>query len=102
MAKYDKIMKNTFESGNVRDALVFLTACVRNAFPDFNFRGIEIIRLVTSRKVIEGKSWNHDFIVRYGDLDGVPVWRVSCHRTSHGETADKSAILNADTLELIQ
>ena len=102
MAKYDKIMKNTFESGNVRDALVFLTTCVRNAFPDFNFRGIELVRLVTTRKVIEGKSWNHNFIIRYGEADGAPVWQVSCHRFSHGESADKSALLNADTLELVK
>lgn len=101
MSKTEKMIKNTFESGSVRDALLFLTTCVRNAFPEFNFRGIEIIRLVTSRKMIEGKSWNHDFVIRYGEVDGKPVWNVTCHRVSHGETADKKAVLDGNTLELI-
>ena len=100
MSKNEKIIKNTFESGSVRDGLLFLTTCVRNAFPDFNFRGIEIVRLVTSRKVIEGKSWNHSFVIRYGEIAGAPVWNVSCHRVSHGETTDKTAVLDGNTLEL--
>ena len=100
MSKNEKIIKNTFENGSVRDALIFLTTCVHNAFPEFNFRGIEILRLVTGKKIIEGKSWNHDFIIRYTECDGVAVWEVTCHRVSHGETADKKAYLDATTLKL--
>lgn len=102
MTKIEKTIINTFESGSVRDALIFLSTCVRNAFPEFNFRGIEVVRLVTGRKVIEGKSWNHDFIIRPSEVNGIQAWSVTCHRTSHGESADKKAFLNATTLEIIQ
>ena len=100
MSKTEKIIKNTFENGSVRDALIFLTTCVHNAFPDFNFRGIEVIRLVTGKKIIEGKSWNHDFIVRLSEMSGEPAWEVYCHRISQGESADKRAFLDATTLTL--
>ena len=102
MTKIEKTINTTFESGSVRDALIFLSTCIRNAFPEFNFRGIEVVRLVTGRKVIEGKSWNHDFIIRAAELDGAPVWSVTCHRTSHGETTDKKVFLDAKTLEILQ
>jgi len=101
MSKNEKIIKNTFESGSVRDALVFLTTCVHNAFPEFNFRGIEVIRLMTEKKLIEGKSWNHDFIVRLKEHNGSPAWEVYCHRISQGETQDKTAFLDAATLKMI-
>ena len=101
MSKTEKIIKNTFENGSVRDAVIFLTTCVHNAFPEFNFRGIEVLRLVTGKKIIEGRSWNHDFIVRLTENEGAQVWEVTCHRVSHGETADKVALLNATTLEHI-
>ena len=97
MTKNEKLIKNTFEGGNVRDALLFLTACVRNAFPEFNFRGIEVTRLVTGKKLIQGKSWNHEFTVKYTENG---AWEVTCHRTSHGESADKKATLDALTLEI--
>lgn len=101
MSKAEKIIKNTFEEGSVRDAIVFLTTCVHNAFPEFNFRGIEVSKLVTGKKIVEGKSWNHEFIVRLTENNGTPAWNVTCHRVSHGETADKTALLNATTLERI-
>lgn len=100
MSKYEKMIKNTFESGSVRDALIFLSTCVQNAFPEFNFRGLEVVRLVTSRKVIEGKSWNHSFTVRLTEADGNPAWEVVCHRTSRGESIDKRALLDSHTLKL--
>lgn len=101
MSKNEKIIKNTFENGSVRDALILLNTCVHNAFPEFNFRGIEVLRLVTGKKLIEGKSWNHDFILRLSEYEGAPAWEVFCHRVSHGETADKIAFLDAVTLNLI-
>ena len=101
MSKNEKIIKNTFESGSVRDALIFITLCVHNAFPDFNFRGIEVTRLVTSKKIIEGKSWNHNFTIRLSEANGIPAWEVRCHRISNGETTDKKALLDATALTLI-
>ena len=101
MTKTEKIISNTFEAGSLRDALLFLTTCVRNAFPEFNFRGIEIVRLVTGKKLIEGKSWNHDFIIKQVDNNGILVWEVTCHRISHGVSDDKEATLDIKTLELI-
>ena len=100
MAKTDKIIKNTFEGGSVCDAVILLSTCVHNAFPEFNFRGIEIVRLVTGKKIIEGKSWNHNFIIKMSEYEGEPAWEVSCHRVSHGESADKKAFLDANTLQL--
>ena len=101
MAKADKIIKNTFENGSVRDALIFLNTCVHNAFPEFNFRGMEVTKLVTGKRIVEGKSWNHEFKVKQISAEAQTVWEVSCHRTSYGESTDKKAFLNAETLELI-
>ena len=101
MLKSEKIIKKTFMEGSVRDALIFLNTCVVNAFPEFNFRGIEVSRVVTGKKVIEGKSWNHEFIIRLSELNGEPAWEVCCHRSSNGVSADKTAFLNARTLEQI-
>ena len=102
MSKTEKMIKNTFEDGSVRDALLFLTTCVHNAFPEFNFRGIEVVRLVTGKKTVEGKSWNHDFIIRLVDREGTPTWEVSCRRVSHGVSDDKKSFLDANTLKLIE
>jgi hypothetical protein len=101
MLKSEKIIKKTFEDGNIRDAMVFLITCVNNAFPEFNFRGIEIVRLVTGKRIIEGKSWNHEFIIRLSELNGAPAWEVNCHRSSNGVSADKTVFLDATTLEQI-
>lgn len=101
MSKTEKIISNTFEQGSLRDALIFVSTCVVNAFPEFNFRGIEVVRLMAGKKLVEAKSWNHDFIIKYAENDGNPVFEVSCHRISHGVTTDKKAILDAKTLKLI-
>ena len=98
--KTEKIIHNTFSLGSVRDASVFLSICVKNAFPDFYFRGIEVTNLMSGTKTVEGKSWNHALKVTRVEVNGNKAWEVSCHRISHGETADKTALLNTD-LELM-
>ena len=101
MTKNERIIRNTFEKGSVRDALILLTTCIHNAFPEFKFRGIEVTRLVIPQKTVEGKSWNHEFTVRYTDENGIPSWVVTCHRVSQGESADKTAVLDVKTLKHI-
>ncbi len=99
--KTERIITNTFAQGSIRDASVFLSTCVKNAFSEFHFRGLEITNLMPNKKAVEGKSWNHVLKVRQTELDGTTVWEVTCHRVSHGETADKKAFLDLD-LNLIQ
>ena len=92
--KTEKILQNTFSYGSIRDASVFLGMCVKNAFPEFHFRGLEITNLMPNK--IKGKSWNHVLKVkRVTDEEG-KAWEVSCHRVSEGETADKKAWLDED------
>ena len=100
--KIERITKNAFSSGSLRDASAFLTLCVKNAFPDFNFRGVEVIRLSTGDKVLEGKSWNHVFLIRRSERNGKYFWDVTCHRISHGDTEDKHVFLSYDTLTLTE
>ena len=98
--KLEKITKNAFIEGSIRDAAVFLEMCVINAFPEFHFRGLEVTNLISSQSKVEGKSWNHILKVRFVELeDGKPAWRVTCHRVSEGETADKSILLDVNELK---
>ena len=99
--KLERITKNTFSQGSIRDAVVFLDMCIKNAFPEFNFRGLEVTNLMATKKVIEGKSWNHVFKVSATTSPVGDAWEISCHRVSHGATEDKKAILDADTLKVI-
>ena len=94
--KTEKIIQNTFSLGSVRDASVFLGMCVKNAFPEFHFRGLEITNLMPSTKTVEGKSWNHSLKVTRVELENGKAWEVSCHRVSEGETADKKALLDME------
>ena len=98
--KLEKITKNAFIDGSIRDAAVFLEMCVINAFPEFHFRGLEVTNLISSQSKVEGKSWNHILKVSFVELeDGKPAWRVTCHRVSEGETADKSILLDVNELK---
>ena len=99
--KTEKIIQNTFSLGSIRDASVFLSICVKNAFPDFYFRGIEITNLMAGTKTVEGKSWNHALKVTRVEVDGSKAWEVSCHRISEGQTSDKKALLDLE-LNLIK
>lgn len=99
--KLERITKNTFSEGSIRDAVVFLNMCIKSAFPEFHFRGIEVTNLMATKKVIEGKSWNHILRVSATTSAVGDAWEVSCHRVSHGSTADKKVILDAETLRPI-
>ena len=100
--KIEKVTKNAFSDGSIRDAAVFLEMCVINAFPEFHFRGLEVTNLISSKSKVEGKSWNHTLKVKFVELeDGKPAWRVTCHRVSEGESADKSVLLDVKNLKPI-
>jgi len=101
MDKIEKLIKNTFSAGSVRDAVLFLQTCVKNAFPEFHFRGIEITNLNTKEKILEGKSWNHHFTVTRIKNDEERFWEITCHRTNGGETLDKRAFLSYYDLTII-
>ena len=96
--KIERITKKTFSEGSIRDSAVFLSMCVKNAFPDFHFRGIEVVNFLPGKKIVEGKSWNHKLTVKGAELNGINVWEVSCHRVSHGESADKKVWLDTENL----
>ena len=98
--KLEKVTKNVFSNGSIRDAAVFLEMCVINAFPEFHFRGLEVTNLLANKNKVEGKSWNHILKVKFVELeDGKPAWRVTCHRVSEGETDDKSVLLDVEDLK---
>ena len=100
--KLERTINKTFTEGSIRDAAVFLQTCVKNAFPEFHFRGLEITNLMPAKKAVEGKSWNHVLKVKATEAEGKKVWEVFCHRVSQGETVDKKAILDFETLEIIE
>ena len=62
MEDYRAIIRNTFELGSVRDANLLFEACIHNAFPTFNFRGLELVRFLREEQYLEGKSGTGEFI----------------------------------------
>ena len=46
MQDYGAMIRSTFELGSVRDAEVLFEACIKNAFPTFHFRRLELIRFM--------------------------------------------------------
>ena len=44
MQDYGAMIRSTFEMGSVRDAEALFETCIKNAFPTFNFRKLELIR----------------------------------------------------------
>ena len=56
---YRAMIRSTFEQGSVRDAEMLFEACIKNAFPTFNFRRLELIRFLREPQYMEGRSWNH-------------------------------------------
>lgn len=101
MEDYGAMIRNTFELGSIRDANVLFDTCIRNAFPTFNFRGLELIRFLREDHYMEGKSWNHVFEIKKSQLNGSPVWQVLCHRVSMGKTPDKNVFLDFMTLGFV-
>lgn len=94
MENYGALIRNTFELCSIRDGQMFFEICIRNAFPTFNFRRLELIRIDRDRYYLEGRSWNHVFEIVKDELDGNPVWAVHCHRVTMGRTPDKHVYLD--------
>ena len=102
MEDYGAMIRSVFEMGSIRDANLLFEAMVHNAFPTFNFRGLELIRFLREEQYMEGKSWNHVFEIHKTTLNGSAVWEVSCHRVTLGKTPDKQVFLDYMTLGFVQ
>ncbi len=102
MEDYGAMIRSTFEMGSVRDASILFETCIKNAFPTFNFRGLELIRFLKQDQYMEGKSWNHVFEIKATQLNGSHVWEVHCHRVTMGKTPDKHVYLDYMTLGFVQ
>jgi len=102
MEDYGAMIRSTFELGSVRDAELLFEACIKNAFPTFNFRWLELIRFIRDEPYMEGRSWNHVFEIKKTLLRGEPVWEVHCHRVTMGRTPDKQVYLDYMTLGFVE
>ena len=94
MEDYSAMIRSTFEFGSVRDAEVLFEACIKNAFPTFNFRRLELIRFIREEQYMEGRSWNHVFEIKKSQWKDMPVWEVHCRRVTMGKTPDKHIYLD--------
>ena len=94
MEDYSAMIRSTFEFGSVRDAEVLFEACIKNAFPTFNFRRLELIRFIREDQYMEGRSWNHVFEIKKSQWKNMDVWEVHCHRVTMGKTPDKHIYLD--------
>ena len=101
MATYSAMIRNVFELGSVRDAEVLFETCIKNAFPTFNFRRLELIRFLKDEYYMEGRSWNHVFEIQRSELNGQLVWEVHCRRVTMGKTPDKHIYLDYTTLDFV-
>ena len=101
MATYSAMIRNVFELGGVRDAEVLFETCIKNAFPTFNFRRLELIRFLKDEFYMEGRSWNHVFEIKKSEWNGQPVWEVHCRRVTMGKTPDKHIYLDFATLDFV-
>ena len=102
MQDYRAMIRSTFELGSVRDAEALFETCIKNAFPTFNFRRLELIRIDRDKLYLEGRSWNHVFEVQKTQLEGEPVWEVHCHRVTMGKTPDKHVYLDYLSLGFVK
>ena len=102
MEDYGAMIRSTFDQGSVRDAEQLFEACIRNAFPTFHFRRLELIRFLREEQYMEGRSWNHVFQIYRSTLEGSDVWEVHCHRVTMGKTPDKHVYLDYLTLGFVK
>ena len=102
MENYSAMIRSTFELCSIRDAQVFFETCIKNAFPTFNFRRLELIRIDRDKLYLEGRSWNHVFEIQKSVLNDNPVWSVHCHRVTMGKTPDKQVYLDYLSLGFVQ
>ncbi len=101
MEDYGAMIRSAFEQGSVRDAQTLFESCIRNAFPTFNFRRLELIRFTREQEYMEGRSWNHVFEIYKSEIKGSPVWQVHCRRVTMGKTPDKHVYLDYMTLGFV-
>ena len=101
MQDYGAMIRSTFEQGSVRDGQALFEACIKNAFPTFNFRRLELIRFTRDPQYMEGRSWNHVFEITCNTLHGQKVWEEHCHGVTMGKTPDKHVILDYMSLGFI-
>ena len=101
MEDYGAMIRSTFELCSIRDAQDFFEACIRNAFPTFNFRRLELIRFTRDPQYMEGRSWNHVFEICRSSYRGSPVWEVHCHRVTMGKSPDKHIYLDYYSLGFV-
>ena len=101
MENYSAMIRSTFEQGSVRDAEQLFETMIRNAFPTFNFRRLELIRFLRDEEYLEGRSWNHVFEIHKTSLENNPVWEVHCHRVTMGKTPDKHVYLDYSSLGFV-
>ena len=101
MEDYGAMIRSTFEQGSVRDAENLFEVCIKNAFPTFHFRRLELIRFIREEPYMEGRSWNHVFEIRRGVLRENPVWEVHCRRVTMGKTPDKHVALDYQSLGFV-
>ena len=102
MQDYRAMIRSTFELGSIRDAEVLFETCIKNAFPTFNFRRLELIRFLREEQYMEGRSWNHVFEIKKSTYRDEPVWEVYCHRVTMGKTPDKHVYLDYMTLGFVE
>ena len=101
MEDYGAMIRNTFEMGSVLDATTLFDACIRNAFPTFHFRGLQLVRFLGNSQYMEGKSLNHVFEIQPVEVDGCKLWQVECRRVTMGKTPDKMVLLDYLTLGFV-
>ena len=101
MEDYGAMIRSTFDLGSVRDAENLFLACIKNAFPTFNFRRLELIRFLRDEQYMEGRSWNHVFEIKKSELQGNPVWEVLCRRVTMGKAPDKNVYLDYNSLGFV-
>ena len=101
MANYSAMIRSVFEQGSVRDAEELFLTCIKNAFPTFNFRRLELIRFLKDEYYMEGRSWNHVFEINRAEWKGNPVWEVHCRRVTMGRTPDKHIYQDFMTLGFV-
>ena len=101
MANYSAMIRSVFEQGSVREAEELFITCIKNAFPTFNFRRLELIRFLKDEYYMEGRSWNHVFEINRAEWKGNPVWEVHCRRVTMGRTPDKHIYLDFWTLGFV-
>lgn len=101
MADCNAIIRNTFDFGSIRDAQILFELMIRNAFPAYDFRHLELIRFVRDDKFMEGRSWNHVFQIRSTSHKELHVWEIKCQRVTMGISQDKTVYLDYHTLAFL-